>query len=75
MNNNVHQLPVRRKAGRRRLHPVPDVPLADVLSITPQTPTADDMIADYEEAFVAVARGLLTAISAFTDFRHKYPRN
>lgn len=75
MSDNVHRLPVPRKAGRPRLHPVPNVPLADVLSITPRASTPDDMIADYEEAFDTKARGLLMAIRAVTAFGRKYPRD
>jgi len=60
-----------RKTGRLRLHPVPDVPLADVLPIAPRTATREE----YDETIDTMAHGLLTAIRAFTAFSRKYPRD
>ena len=64
--NNVHMIGAPRKAGRRRERPLPDVPMADVISIRdrlrPETP--EERLEAYETEVLAIARHLLGAIQA-----------
>jgi hypothetical protein len=64
--NNVHMIGAPRKTGRRRERPLPDVPLADVISILdglrPETP--EERLEAYEAEVLAIARHLLGAIQS-----------
>ena len=64
--NNVRMIGVPRKVGRRRERPLPDVPMADVISIRdrlrPETP--EERLETYEAEVLAIARHLLGAIQA-----------
>lgn len=73
MNSNVHRLPVRRKAGRPRLHPAPSVQTGNVLAFPTTGATVDDRIAEYEACIKTASQGLLMAIRAVTDLQRKFP--
>lgn len=66
MNDNIRALPVYRKRGRRRIHPVPGVPVATVLPLIKSPcdvePTADERLARIDAAVTNLARAMLTAI-------------
>ena len=63
----------RRKTGRRRLHPAPNVPMGDILDFPGVHPTLEDQMADYAACVEEVGRGLLIAIRAVTALHRKYP--
>ncbi|MEM5315551.1 hypothetical protein [Paraburkholderia sp. JHI869] len=67
MSNNVHALPVQRKRGRRRVYPVPGVPVATVLDFASdsiEAETAEQRLARTEKAVHEVAYHLLMAARA-----------
>jgi len=74
MSNNVHALPVRRKAGRPRLWPMPNTPTARILDLPSSKPTLEQKLADYEDCVTQISHGLLMAIVAIEDLRRKGSR-
>ena len=77
MSNNVHALPIHTARGRRRVRPMPDVPLCDVLRLEPrlenQPPTPDEKIAEMEVVITEITRALLVAVRVISahDKRHR----
>lgn len=63
----------RRKAGRRRIHPAPNVPMGAIFDFPRAHPTLEDQMADYAACVEEAARGLLMAIRAVTALHRKYP--
>ena len=68
MPNNVHMIGTPRKAGRRRERPLPDVPLADVLSLASRrdehSETAEERLRAYEAEVLVISRHLLGAVQS-----------
>ena len=66
--NNVHMIGVPRKAGRRRERPLPDAPLADVVSLADRREapeeTAEDRADRYAKVMNELAHHLLMAVRA-----------
>lgn len=63
----------RRKDGRRRLHPAPNVPMGDILDFPGAHPTAEQQIADYEACISQIASGLLMAVEAVRVLKRMHP--
>jgi hypothetical protein len=75
---NVHPLPtVRRKVGRRRDHPVPGLPVAELLTFVPaqQPTTLEEQIADCRTCINTMADGLILALRAINAHYRKYPES
>ncbi|MFM0020887.1 hypothetical protein [Paraburkholderia azotifigens] len=68
MNENVHELPVLRKRGRRRTNPIPGVPCAQVLNFDThgaEVETAEQQVARMYEESKTMAYHLLMAVRSF----------
>jgi len=75
MNNNVHILPVRRKAGRPRLRPMPNTPTAGILAFPSGEPTLEQKLADYDAMFDQLRQCYFDMTRALASISSKYPRD
>jgi len=73
MPDNIVSFPTRRKLGRPRLRPIPNVQPPPILAFPSAEPAPEQKLADYDAAFDQIRQSLFDMTRALASIARKYP--